>query len=235
MYNITDKFKDVSKPYKALVFFKGEEQSDIYVESYDMDDKGTPINAHPLTVSESAMLSEALEDNTELKTDYLKSRGIMPKNVLFIDPAKFGFAIWYTPPQEVSLFFKKQLGIDCGKALVPGLVWKATQTDLEIFALADNKPITEETVLFYAPFFNINSDSEVCMGTVDIDVNGSFLEEFMSSWESYFFNSYFSHLFDGHIPVKTNIIQLWNSLINTGKPFPAETLIKSKSILKDLL
>ena len=235
MINITDKFKDVSRPYKALVFFKGQENNNVYVESYDMDEKGTPINAHPLSVSESAQLSEALADNTELRTDYLKSRSIMPKNVLFIDPAKLGFAVWQTPPQEVSIFFKKDLGIACGKAHVPALVWKATQSELKIFALADKKPVTEKTPLHYAPFFNINSDSEVCMGTVDIDVDGSFLEEFMSSWESYFFNSYFSHLFDAHNPVKTNIVQLWNSLVNTGKPFPSDVLIKSKFTIKDLL
>jgi hypothetical protein len=157
MINITDKFKDVSKPYKALVFFKGEDNKNVYVESYDIDEKGTPVNAHPLSITESAQLSEALADNTELRTDYLKSRGIMPQNVVFIDPAKLGFAVWYTPPQEVALFFKKDLDIVCGKAQVPALVWKATQSELVIFALADKKPVTEETALYYAPFFNINS------------------------------------------------------------------------------
>lgn len=237
MNNITEKFKEVSMPYKALVFFKGGENTynNVYVESYDMDDKGNPINAHPLTVSESAELCEALADNTELRTDYLKSRSIIPKNVLYIEPAKLGFAVWFTLKQEVNLYFKKDLDIPCGKVKIPALVWKATQSGLQIYAMADKAEPTEKTALYFAPFFNINSKSEVCMGTVDIDVEGSFLEEFMSRWESYFFNSYFSHLFDSHMPVKTNIVLLWKSLVNTCKEFPAEVLIKSQLTIKDLL
>ena len=46
-------------PKSALVFYetKGTE-NDMYVEHFDMDSNGTPINAHPLTVEEANILAK---------------------------------------------------------------------------------------------------------------------------------------------------------------------------------
>jgi hypothetical protein len=46
-----------------LVFYetKGTE-TDVYVEHFDMDSNGTPVNAHPLTVSEAECIGKVITD-----------------------------------------------------------------------------------------------------------------------------------------------------------------------------
>lgn len=40
---------------------------------------------------------------------------------------------------------------------------------------------------------------------------------------------------NGHNPIKGNLVNLWNELINTGNPFPKKLLKKTNKTLKDLL
>jgi len=237
MKNITDNFGSMYTPVKALVVFqKNDAQGSTYVESYDMDANGYPINAHQLSLSESSALANALDTSDELRRNFLKSLGLLPKNMLYINPDHDGYAIWYTPAMEVPLFFVEKLGIPNGTAAIPSLLWKASKKDLYIFALDGVEEIEEQTPLYRAPFFNIYDDGRVCMGTVSVDVQPDcLLQEFMQLWESYFFNSYFSHLVGGKSPVQGNIIQLWQSLIRSGEEFPIPVLVKNGMNLKRLL
>ncbi|MGV4502139.1 hypothetical protein ACQ1PX_11730 [Ornithobacterium rhinotracheale] len=74
------------------------------------------------------------------------------------------------------------------------------------------------------------------MGSVSIDIEKSTsLEEFMQLWETYFFESYFSHLLDNYCPTKRNITNIWKSLIDTEKPFPNKELKENNKTLKDIL
>ena len=87
------------------------------------------------------------------------------------------------------------------------MLWLANKRSLKIFALPNNRRPTEKTELFYAPFFNVYEDGNVCMGTVDVNIqNSTSLEEFTKKWEDYFFNSYFSHLMNEHNPIKGNCV-----------------------------
>jgi PRTRC genetic system protein B len=238
MKNITEIFEEIYIPQKAIVIFRSlkKEEHDIYVEAYDMDERGCPINAHPLNVSECAALAEILDSSEELKREFLKPKGLLTAKMLYINPDKHGFAVWQTPAQEVNLFFAKTLGITCGKAKVPALIWKATKDNLFVYALREEKNVSEKTNLYYAPFFNIYKDGRVCMGTVDIEINHKcFLEEFIQQWEQYFWNSYFSHLIDTYSPVKINIVQLWQDQVKSGGDFPREVLIKNGKTVKDIL
>jgi hypothetical protein len=71
------------------------------------------------------------------------------------------------------------------------------------------------------------------MGTVDISTaeTGS-IDQLMKLWENYFFNSYFSHLMSDHNPVNGNCVMLWENLIDNGKLFPTEMLVKTSKNLK---
>lgn len=74
------------------------------------------------------------------------------------------------------------------------------------------------------------------MGTVNIHIaDNCCLEYFVQQWETHFFNSYFSHLVGGHMPVKTNIVQLWQGLVNSGKQFPTEVLLKTGKTIQHLI
>lgn len=237
MKDITASFGTVYNPVKALVVYqKNSSDKSIYVESYDMDKNGYPINAHPLSLKESTQLANALDTCEELKRNFLKPLGLLPKKVLYINPDHDGYALWYTPAQRVDLFFVDSLGITNGKASLPRLLWKASKSTLWIYALDETTDISEATPLYHAPFFNLYPDGRVCMGTVSVNIKPDcLLEEFIALWEQYFFNSYFSHLITEKSPVKTNIIQLWQNLVNTRKKFPIKVLVKNGLTLKKLL
>ena len=234
---IKDHFGTLYYAKSALVFYetKGTE-NDMYVEHFDMDSNGTPINAHPLTVEEANILAKSLQTDEEKNQAFLKPKGILPTNILRINQnAEKGTVLWYTKTQQRKLYFVDSLGIPNGMAQVPPMLWLASKNSLTVFALANDRRPTEKTPLHYAPFFNIYEKGNVCMGTVSIDIkNSASVEEFILAWEDYFFNSYFSHSLCENL-TKTNIVNLWKDLINTDKPFPKEILKKNNKTLKNLL
>ncbi|SKA33171.1 PRTRC system protein B [Chitinophaga eiseniae] len=234
--DIANQYGTLFCPVSALVVFEGRNNGETYVEHYDMDKDGNPVNAHPLTVREASALAKALDTSCQASKAFLKSAGIIPQTVLHIDPSEKGGVIWFTPPGERSMYFSDRLGIPNGKAQVPALVWKASKTSLALYALATSKRPNVGTALYFAPFFNIYRDGNVCMGTVDINIKSSAsLEAFTNAWESYFFNSYFSHLISNHNPIKGNCVQLWRRLLQHPEPFPKNVLIKTTKTLKALL
>ncbi len=238
MRNISNLLDEIYRPVKALVIYESTSEKDknVYVESFDMDDKGRPLNAHPLTIEEANGLAECLDNTPQVRRSFLKPKGILPPEVLHINPDKSSFVVWFTKAQKENLFFIDKLGIPCGKASIPPMIWKADEAGLSVFALRDNKRPTIKTPLFHAPFFNIYTNGKVCMGTVDVEINsyGS-LEEFMQSWQEYFFNSYFSHSLDNYAPATINIVGLWKDLVNTRKKFPVSVLTKNGQTLKNII
>ena len=236
--DITKDFGTLYYPKSALVFYQSKGiNTDVYVEHFDMDKNGNPVNAHPLTVREASVLAKALQTETEKNTAFLKSEGILPSNILLINPnAEKGTVVWYTKAKQQQLYFVEGLQIPSGNASVPPMIWQASKNSLTVFALASDRRPTVRTKLYHAPFFNIYEDGKVCMGTVGVDINNSAsLEEFTRSWEHYFFNSYFSHLLGSNSPVKGNCVALWKSLVNSDKPFPKEVLKLKNKTLKNLL
>ncbi len=234
MEDITNSFANYFDPTCALVFYQCKTGlNDTYVEYFDMEN-GVPVNPHPLTVNEGNRLATALQVD-ENKLNLLKSDGIVNSNLLSFD-AKTSKLVWYTKVQFRDLYFNKHLGIKSGKAQVPPLVWVADRETLCLYALKNNRKPTISTPLFYAPFFNIYENGLVCMGTVDISTaeTGS-INELMTLWENYFFNSYFSHLMSNHNPVNGNCVMLWENLIDNGKAFPTDMLIKTSKKIKDIL
>ncbi|MEZ0181945.1 PRTRC system protein B [Flavobacterium plurextorum] len=225
-------------PKSALVFYQSQSADRaVYVEHFDMDGDGIPVNAHPLTVREAQALAKALVAEKQKQTAFLKSEGIMPSNILHITPSPDrGAVIWYTKPQQRTLHFIESLGIGDGRACLPAMIWQATRNSLRVFAVVGNRRPTEKTPLCHAPLLNIYEDGRVCMGSVSIRIKTSAsLEEFTGAWEDYFFNSYFSHLIGKNSPVKGSCISLWKDLIASGRPFPAEVLKKNSRTLKSLL
>ncbi|GAA0886471.1 prokaryotic E2 ligase family D protein [Sphingobacterium siyangense subsp. cladoniae] len=236
MNDITQNFGTLYYPKSALVFYEtAGTETDMYVEHFDMDSNGNPINAHPLTVKEANILAKSLQTDEEKSKAFLKPKGILPTNILHINPSEKGMVLWYTKAQQRQLYFVDSLGIPNGTAQVPPMLWLANKNSLTVFALANDRRPSEKTSLHYAPFFNIYEKGNVCMGTVSIDIkNSASVEEFIQAWEHYFFNSYFSHSLCENL-TKKNIVNLWKDLISTDKPFPKEALKKNNKTLKNLL
>jgi len=238
LIDITEDFGTLYHPKSALVFYESNTlDKEVYVEHFDMDRNGMPINAHPLTEHEAGALAKALLTEKQKQTAFLKSEGILPTSILYINPSRDKSAvIWYTKSQKRPLYFIEGLGIPSGKAFVPAMVWQADKKSLRVFALSTSRRPTEKTPLYYAPFFNIYEDGRVCMGSVSIDIkNSASVEEFTKAWEAYFFNSYFSHLMGENSPVKGNCVSLWKDIVISGRTFPKEALKSSKKTLEKLL
>ncbi|OXA99150.1 PRTRC system protein B [Flavobacterium oncorhynchi] len=234
--DITASFGTLYYPKSALVFYQARTDNDVYVEHFDMDKNGNPVNAHPLTEREANALAKSLQTERVVDKAFLSPKGIVPTNILHFNPSENGKVLWYSKAQEKELFFVKTLGIPSAKAKIPTLLWHADKQHLYLFALANNGRPKEQSFLYHAPFFNVYENGNVCMGTVDVNIKKSTsLEEFISAWENYFFNSYFSHLMQGHNPVKENCVTLWKKLVTTHEAFPSEVLIKNNKKLKNLL
>lgn len=131
MNDITATFGTLYHPIKALVIYQpNTSDTNIYIETYDMDKNGYPINAHPLSVQESIRLANALDTSEQRKRQFLTPAGLLPKNVLYLNPDHNGCAMWYTPAQTLDLLFVESLTIPNGKASIPPLLWKASKNSL---------------------------------------------------------------------------------------------------------
>jgi PRTRC genetic system protein B len=147
-----------------------------------------------------------------------------------------GYAVWYTPPQEVSLFFIDKLDIPSGRFKIPAMVWKANAERLAVYTVKGKSKPTVQTPLCHAPYLNVYHSGQVCMGTVHIAISKSeCLEDFISRWEQYFFNSYFSHSISGNNSTKNNTTELWRSLAGTGNEFPQDELLKIGYTIKNII
>lgn len=233
--NIIENFGTLYHPKTALIFYSTQKtNAPMYVEHFDIDANGHPLNAHPLTIKEAKVLAKALTIKEEKSKAFLKPNGILPTNVLHINPE--GTVLWYTKTRKRNLFFTESLEINNGTAEVPALLWYVSKQKLMVFALEKDRRPTSKTALFHAPFLNLYEDGHVCMGTVDVEIkNSASVEEFTQAWEFYFFNSYFSHLVNSHNPIKGNCVSLWKDLISTGKAFPKEVLKTTNRTLKNIL
>jgi PRTRC genetic system protein B len=238
MKNISNLFADPYDPKLAVLIYQNRGKEANYVEVYDIAPDGRPINARPLSLQESIELSVALKPVDDDPSAFLRSKGLMPDTVLHINSVPGEeLVIWYTPQRMTAdLYFSKALGIPSGRGMLPGLIWYANRSSLRIFAFAGKGRPNEKTALCYAPFFNISEGGSVCMGTVNTEIsNSATLQQFMQAWQNFFFNSYFSHLMNGHNPITGNVVQLWENLIGTDKPFPVEVLRKSSKTLRSLV
>ncbi|WP_091290833.1 hypothetical protein [Flavobacterium sp. fv08] len=223
-------------PKAALVVFTADGSSIPYIEYYDMDSAGSPVNPHPLTVSEAQRLAKSLDTSKQAAKAFLRPEGILPANVLHIDPSQNGGAVWYTRPQQQNLYFSESLSLESGLVSLPALVWKADKKHLSVFALKGSGRPKAETPLCHAPFFNLYQNGSVCMGNVDVQIQqAASLEQFTAAWQAYFFGSYFSHHIGGHAPLKENLISLYKDLMGSGRAFPADRLVRTPLTLKDLL
>ena len=112
MKDIIQDFGTLYHPTTALVFYQNDERNiETYVEHFDMDKNGNPINAHPLTEREAETLAKALTINTqkEKSQDFLKPKGILSINILQINPSENGSVLWYTKSMKRPLYFSENL------------------------------------------------------------------------------------------------------------------------------
>lgn len=188
--------------------------------------EGTPLTKE--------LLAGMLEDVDPKKLEKLSCDGFLPKNLLSYsnDNAKQNM-IWYVESSSHKLNFIKDLGIKDGIMHLPTLVFKLVGNSLSVFAVKTNN-VNEETSLYKAPFHNIYSGGNVCMGNAKI-IKSYDVKTLMKSWENAFFQSKFTELHDGGSPIKGNINTYIKKQIKSKGRFDKNVLIPINKTLEDLL
>ena len=117
---------------------------------------------------------------------------ILPENVLVRTP---DMLVWWQPAQRRKMFFRHgdELDIVSGRMFPqPALVYRASNRELWIRALADSARPTATTALNVAPYYNVNTEGVVCQGTMRSPEEASVAA--MPQWEQSFFESEFTHI-----------------------------------------
>ena len=166
---LTRKLRTLLHPRAALIAYaEGNDCHNLYnnhyfVEVRDIDESGMMGEGRPVTV----------EFMTELVRGYSEKHsttpyGKIPSNLLWCDPRKGSEKyIWYTPPRKRMMFFKEALKIENAEYHLPGIVYAAEESHLNVYAYKDRE-LTDNTELYAAPFFNVTGAS-VCLGSAKIE------------------------------------------------------------------
>jgi len=157
MDDITKNFGTLYYPTSALVFYQSKEQNeDNYVEYFDMDKNGNPLNAHPLTEREAKALAISLAVNTkeEKRQQFLKPKGILPTSILHINPGENASVVWFTKAGKRNLFFSGNLEISNGIGEVPAMLWSATERNLTDVDIKKSASLEEFIQKWEDYFFN---------------------------------------------------------------------------------
>lgn len=144
--------------------------------------------------------------------------------------------IWWTPPAKRAIFFAGNAVDGAAIVAVPGLVWQTNGSALWVWALDGRTRPTAATILFQAPFFNVNSQGRVCIGNAQVPSESQAFSP--NAWEEMFFGSKFTHP-NVHEPgklMKTSPIQYWKrQLQRPSAKFNINNLVATGATLGDLL
>lgn len=153
-----------------------------------------------------------------------------------------GRTIWWNPPQTRSMFFQKsshnpKTFSGRGQCPSPGLVFMATDKALYVFAFAGKDAPTQGTALYQAPFFNVWSTGQVCVGNAIRP--GEDQRESMDAWERMFFGSHFTHpnfSEKDRLTLGVDPTDFWKKQLDTpDTTFPEAVLCPLKLTVADLL
>lgn len=153
-----------------------------------------------------------------------------------------GRIVWWSPPKMRSLFFKKSGhngGTFDGRGTcpTPGLVFMATERDLYIYAFKGASAPTPETKLYQAPFFNVWSRGQVCVGNAarpQIERRDD-----LDAWDRMFFGSHFTHpnfTQKDRLTIGADPAVFWKAQIEKpDSEFPEKVLYDLKLRVSDLV
>jgi PRTRC genetic system protein B len=232
MNDLTTKLTGEFIPTKAVIVYEWD--GEYYLEQHKIS-KGQMLAGKPLTEEMLHDLAEALDKKKRKDSTII---GIVPSNLLYCHwAAEKKVLVWYEIPVKRQMLFTKDLGIKNGEAWQPGLIFVMTGKELLVFAYVGDQRPCETTQLYRAPYHNVSSEGEVCLGSASI--SGHF-DNTYSSWimryQLLFWGSEFSHLAGNDSPIQGNLNAYWMKAIRTGAAFDNSVLIPfSAPTLKELL
>lgn len=150
--------------------------------------------------------------------------------------------VWYTPPGVRPMFFKSSEHIakpvnGNAQLAVPGLVWVVQDKNLYVFATTEKGRPSRNTALYQAPFWNVWSRGQVCVGTADVPHGANAGNP--QKWEECFFRSRFTHPnFGGRDRLLKGVdpVNYWRGqLARPSKSFNNKLLVPIGLTVQDLL
>lgn len=144
---------------------------------------GTGTGWKPL---QEAMVKELLK-NTVIKDHKDISNGFIGRRIVYMNWKPLDKRVMFVIPSG-----KREININGTSHLYnyPDLLFFVNSEELQVFAL-DTENVTENSILYHAPFPNIYRDSRVCLGRHSID-NSKTVNELIFDTEHWFFASAFN-------------------------------------------
>jgi PRTRC genetic system protein B len=153
-----------------------------------------------------------------------------------------GRVLWWSPPKKRSLFFKASThnaGTFDGRGVCPcpGLVFLNDGRSLYVFAYEGDQTPSATTRLCQAPFFNVWSSGQVCVGNARAPKDEQ--QGDVDAWERMFFGSHFTHpnfTEADRLTHGVNPTTFWKEMLEQERDhFPSDVLVKLNLCVKDLL
>jgi PRTRC genetic system protein B len=221
---------DDYKPVLAIVAYSND--GVYYLEERKVSKENGKVElleGKPLTKKTYTAIAESIKSSTEIN---FKSRGFISDKVISFSKSLSGIDIvWKWKSRKQLLKFDKKLKIKSTAYMLPDLIFKLHNNTLSVFSYKRYQK--EKTLLYKAPFHNINSGGSICMGNAKGDSEQIYIEDIMDSWENAFFMSEFTHFNDSEVSTKrlTEILKE----MKTAKAYPMEYLVKTNKHLKQIL
>lgn len=238
MNNITDQIIRNYKPVLSVIVYDGG-NNNYYLESHNINKDGKILEGKPL---KQETLNEIVDTFFDERKDRSQVDGLIPENLLSFNVLPGGNykMVWYRPAEVRMIYFDEKLHIKSGKAWIPALIYTAERNGLNVYAIASDSRPGEVTKLYQAPFHNVASDGDVCLGNAKVKKPSqkTYLTE-MKYWEDLFWLSEFSHLNGSDNPTKTNLNTVWKKLLASKEKLKWNKLGElkpyKKLTLKDIL
>lgn len=224
--------------HKALVIYESSRDmssgssSSWFVTEHpiSLDEKGIP------RIKEGALLSRDALDALVEKVKGAQAAELLPENVLVYSPNRI---TWWVPASVRTMYYScersPELRSLSGKKYPqPALLFDVCSGHLNVFALADAKRPTRATKLFRAPYWNVNDQGGVCLGSTRVP--DTLCLDALPAWVDGFFLSEFTHQ-NTTRPLTTHpdgFAGLWRELVGK-KSFPVKYLAEHSQTLGQYL
>jgi PRTRC genetic system protein B len=208
------------QPKTGIIVYENEYKQ-AYVEQHDIIDNQFQ-SGRPLTKDDLKFFGKmAMDEKSVVNKKVFPYRLILGYNTDVVDDV----VTWICPEQKIHLMFAKSVkGIKSGMYYIPNLVFQSNGKNVKVYSIKkrDIHKLNPDTILYQAPFMNVYSSGEVCIGSAKIkqfaDVN-----ELIYNVEHMFFNSVFTHT-NTNMIVKGSLLDAYN---NQKNKFSEKLLIKS--------
>jgi PRTRC genetic system protein B len=157
---------------------------------------------------------------------------VLPENIVACNRDRL---VWWIPAKTAPMFFKEGdnpdlKGLSGARFPQPALVFMVDNHELSIRALKASERPRANAKLSIAPYWNVNEEGSVCLGTARRPAK--FSVSTIPHWERCFWESEFTHPSGVHRLTmhQGGFTALWRSL-KGKKTFPADTLVDSGETL----